>query len=196
MRFVSRPYFDRKTINVNGRFFIRNFRRSKEPRDRRRIFFSSRTPTKILCSRSTVQYSSVILWLYFYDFLVQNAFFFLQIVPDYIFTNRTFFEYFLLKGFKKIINIYVYISWLRLFFFPEVPGPVRSEPTVSDRANNRISLTWDRPEKAETILVYRVESRLESAGEECWKQVSENLRSVDFKTITYNMNWLCLIEFF
>ncbi|XP_022161453.1 uncharacterized protein LOC111027387 isoform X2 [Myzus persicae] len=51
----------------------------------------------------------------------------------------------------------------------EVPGPVRSEPTVTDRTNNRISLQWDRPEKPETVLVYRVETR--SADEECWRQV-------------------------
>lgn len=53
--------------------------------------------------------------------------------------------------------------------FPEVPGPVRSEPAVTDRTNNRISLQWDRPEKPETVLVYRVEAR--SADEECWRQV-------------------------
>ncbi|XP_050063770.1 uncharacterized protein LOC114128407 isoform X2 [Aphis gossypii] len=51
----------------------------------------------------------------------------------------------------------------------EVPGPVRSEPAVTDRTNNRISLQWDRPEKPETVLVYRVEAR--SADEECWRQV-------------------------
>ncbi|XP_008180551.1 titin isoform X2 [Acyrthosiphon pisum] len=51
----------------------------------------------------------------------------------------------------------------------EVPGPVRSEPTVTDRTNNRISLQWDRPEKPETVLVYRVETR--SVDEECWRQV-------------------------
>ncbi|XP_060843292.1 uncharacterized protein LOC132923359 isoform X6 [Rhopalosiphum padi] len=51
----------------------------------------------------------------------------------------------------------------------EVPGPVRSEPTVTDRTNNRISLQWDRPEKPETVLVYRVETR--SADEECWRPV-------------------------
>ncbi|XP_025203950.1 uncharacterized protein LOC112600845 isoform X2 [Melanaphis sacchari] len=51
----------------------------------------------------------------------------------------------------------------------EVPGPVRSEPTVTDRTNNRISLQWDRPEKPETVLVYRVETR--TADEECWREV-------------------------
>lgn len=52
----------------------------------------------------------------------------------------------------------------------EVPGPVPSEPTVTDRADNRISLRWDRPEKdPETILVYMVEAR--SATEDLWRQV-------------------------
>ncbi|XP_026808599.1 uncharacterized protein LOC113550868 isoform X2 [Rhopalosiphum maidis] len=51
----------------------------------------------------------------------------------------------------------------------EVPGPIRSEPTVTDQTNNRISLQWDRPEKPETVLVYRVETR--SADEECWRPV-------------------------
>lgn len=44
-----------------------------------------------------------------------------------------------------------------------------SEPKVTDRANNRISLTWDRPEKPETVLAYVVEAQ--SSEEQCWKQV-------------------------
>ncbi|VVC32965.1 Hypothetical protein CINCED_3A023493 [Cinara cedri] len=50
-----------------------------------------------------------------------------------------------------------------------VPGPALSEPKVSDRANNRISLTWDRPEKPETVIAYVVEAQ--SAEEQRWKQV-------------------------
>lgn len=76
--------------------------------------------------------------------------------------------------------------------FPEVPGPVRSEPVVTDRTKNRISLQWDRPAKPETVLVYRVEAR--SADEECWRQVRRS--ELLYRLLCVMLNPLTFYYFF
>lgn len=76
------------------------------------------------------------------------------------------------RNLNDICNIIIlFLFFLNYFsrYSAGVPGPVLSEPKVTDRANNRISLTWDRPEKPETVLAYVVEAQ--SSEEQCWKQV-------------------------
>lgn len=60
------------------------------------------------------------------------------------------------------------------FTFSDVPGPIATEPVVTDAGKNWITISWTKPEHrgAAPILAYRVEAwELGSEGGAMWHEV-------------------------